>query len=233
MTSKWRENTAVKGEWNQQKHTWYGADSGMGAEGFWEIKLPAYRMDCICDQAIKGLRQQAGNQEHHMAGHRELLKVHEQGSSAWRHRSQMGSMASADKWDFSFIFLLIGCNCLGHRRADPIQVIHFHQCLERISGQDHWAPVPQEVLSSGVSALFSFWSQYQRITAFLSISTNQFCKQACESRYHRREQMLGHGTVQQCASPALECNFGYHLSTVALGTGMGINTVRRKLCYNC
>lgn len=94
--------------------------------------------------------------------------------------------------------------------------------LRKDHGQDHELAGPQEVLSSqSLGPTLPFWSQYQRITAFLSISTNQFCKQACESRYHRREQMLGHGAVQQCASPALECNFGYHLSTVALGTGMG------------
>ena len=74
---------------------------------------------------------------------------------------------------------------------------------------------------SGLLSLSAPPSPYQRITAFLSISTNQFCKHTCESRYHRREQMLGHRAVQQYTSPALECNFGYHLSTVALGTGMG------------
>lgn len=30
-----------------------------GVEEFWEIQLPAYRMDRVCDQAIKGLRHQA------------------------------------------------------------------------------------------------------------------------------------------------------------------------------
>ena len=30
-----------------------------GVEEFWEMKLPAYRTDCICGQAIKGLGHQA------------------------------------------------------------------------------------------------------------------------------------------------------------------------------
>lgn len=42
-----------------------------GVEEFWEIKLPAY-----VARLLRGLDTR---QKHHMAGHRELLKVHEQG----------------------------------------------------------------------------------------------------------------------------------------------------------
>lgn len=123
----------------------------------------------------------------------------------------------------------IGCNCLEHRRADPIL------SLISINAQKGSWPGSQAGSSPRVPVL-SFSLRHPPLSE--SISEDQCIPlyqyqpalqtETSESRYHRREQMLGCRAVQQCTSPALQRNFGYHLSTVALGTGMGDQHHQKK-----
>lgn len=64
------------------------------------------------------------------------------------------------------------------------------------------------------------WSQYQRISAFLSISTNQFRKHGFESRYHCREQIQGYRVVQQCTSPTLDVTLDTLINSILRNRGL-------------
>lgn len=125
------------------------------------------------------------------------------------------STASADR-DLVSSFYFYRMQLSGHRRADPTL------SLTSISAQKGSWPGSQ----AGSSPRGPVFSVSRPHPPLLESVSEDYCiplyqyqpvlQTHCESRYHRREQMLGHRAVQQCTSPALECNFGYHFINSSL-----------------